>query len=168
MISNIIPSLVISYLVKESGHKVSKTRLNHITYLLAKEGFPFFSFMLDKDMLYSKELSDALNIAVNLGMLKIVFDDDIYYVYDSDYNNVLNKGITEDMRDKIINVVNKYKNLNDFDIHLYALYLYFKSYFNVSDEDLEDIIFKLLGVYLKPTLDKLKESKDGIQENKEG
>lgn len=146
------PATLISYVVKklreENREQIGKTVIQKIIYLLTRENIGKFNYSLYLYGPYSSEVASELNFAEDTGMLKIDWvDEKGYFITPTDeLNNYLDL-LTEEEKQAIEKIVEKYGNLNVAELSIVATAFYVHDYFKVSGDKLIDTVKGLKNNY---------------------
>lgn len=144
---------LIGYLVKRlnekyPGNQVGKTVVQKMMYLLTREGVSDFRYSMYHYGPYSSAVSGELNFAENSEIV------DIDWIKEKGYSikpgTALNKFedlLTEDDKEKVNEISDKFGNFNAGALSLIATALFLKDNYDVADDELPQLVHRLKEKY---------------------
>jgi len=151
---------LIYYLIKKINEKnpskqIGKTIVQKLVYLLTTEGIGEFDYSMYHYGPYSAEVSSELDLAKDIGAVEIEWVPSKGYFIrpkeiKSKENKLLEELLSDEEKQKISSIVEKYSDFNAIELSIIATALFVRANFSVeSDEKLVEIVSSIKKQYKK-------------------
>ena len=151
------------YLVKKIGEKdankqIGNTLVQKMLYLLTRQDVVDFDYSMYYHGPYSSEVSGELSFAEDVGIVESEWNPDKgYFIKPASQLTKFESHVTENERQAIDGIVEKYGEFMAKDLSIIATALYLKDNFNTPDEDLVEKVHDLKRKYSAEHIEKLLE-----------
>lgn len=149
------------YLVKKIGEKhinkqIGNTLIQKMLYLLTRQDVVDFDYSMHYYGPYSNEVSGELSFAEDVGIVESKWDPDKgYFIKPASQLTKFEPHVTENERQAIDGIVEKYGEFMAKDLSIIATALYLKDNFNTPDEELVEKVHNLKRKYPDEHIEKL-------------